>query len=197
MGRTHLHTIIQPTESTCGPASIKQTLAIFGKRASLSKLTILCKTTSYGTSTKNMIRALNLLGFSVMTIENASLTHILSSLRYTPLKPKAVIVDYLYDSPKESQNWKQSGHWAVVSTYRARESKIVLFDSNSGKKKSYNWLDFRARWRDFDLKRKQSFIGKKSYTYIKKWQRQMALIVAGDQDHLPNFKLSSVTVSTP
>ena len=97
MGRSHITPIKQPDDTTCGPAALKLALTILGKRRSLSTLIELCKTTRNGTSTKNMITAVNKLGFPALVVEYATLHHLQSALKYTPNAPRAVLVSYLYD----------------------------------------------------------------------------------------------------
>lgn len=195
MGRTHVRPILQPDEITCGPASIKHVLEMFGKRKSLRSLIALCKPTRNGTSAKNMIRALSTLGFVVMSVEKATLKHLISALKHNSTKPRAVIVSYLYyDESDTGDKWMQTGHWAAVSSFSASRNRIVLFDSYFGKRKSYTWSDFRERWMDYDLIRRKFTAKKKSYRYIKKWQRQMAIIIAKDMAHLPAFRSPHVQI---
>ena len=197
MGRKHVNPIIQPDDSSCGPASIKHALEILGKRKSLTSLKTLCKTTRNGTTVKNMIITLNKLGLHVMKVENASLRHLTGALRYTPNQHRAVIVNYLYDCDNEKDNWRESGHWATVSFYSAREGRIVLFDSYTGKKKSYLWKNFIQYWKDYDLKRKRTSKRRSTYTVIKKWQHRLMLVVAKDADCLPEYSIETSKVFSP
>lgn len=194
MGRSKVTTILQPTDYTCGPASVKHALAVLGKRKSMSFLTKLCKTSRNGTTTKNMIQAMNALGLSVLTVEKATLRHMTSALKHSPKTPRAVIVDYLYTlkDAQDDEPWLESGHWAAVSSYRARDSKIVLFDSYSGTKKSYFWSDFRERWFDFDIVKKKLTDGSNTYKSFRRWQKQLLLVVASDEKHLPKFRTPGV-----
>lgn len=193
MGRSHVRTITQPDEVSCGPVSIKHALEVFGKKKPLTTLIALCKTTRNGTSAKNMIHALNELGFAVLAIEKANLKHLTSALRHTSSKPRAVIVSYLYADDAEDAGWKESGHWAAVSSFSASKNKIVLFDSYYGTRKSYTWSDFRARWMDFD-KKKRRIPSEKTFRYVKKWQKQFALIIAKKESHLPKFKIRTANI---
>ena len=188
MGRTAVKVTTQKTDASCGPASIKHALEIFGLKKSERTLQKLCKTTRNGTSTLNMISALKRLGYAVMAIEHATLRHITGALKYSPLKPRAVIVSYLYESDNaKSSADVDSGHWATVYTYRANKSRIVLFDSYTGTKKSYVWSTFTSIWKDYDRVRK-TFSGRsKRIKLIRKWQHKLMLIVAKDVHHLPNF----------
>lgn len=204
MGRSHVTPIQQPDDTTCGPTALKHALAIFGKRKSLSDLMELCGTNRNGTSTKNMIRAANKLGFSVLIVEYATLHHLQSALKYNPNQLRAVLVSYLYDLDEKDRPHADSGHWAAVSSYMASKSRIVLFDSASAQKKSYDWSDFRSRWMDFDLKRRN--IGKrpasrrgkkKHFQLIRHWQQQLLFVMARDPAHLPKFTIDTAHVFTP
>lgn len=188
MGRTHVTPIQQPTDFTCGPSAMKIALHIFGIHKSLESLIKLCKTTRNGTTTKNLIHAWNSFGFSVLAVEYSTLTHLQSALKYSSNTLRAVMVSYLYDLDTRYRPHPDSGHWAVVSSYAASKNRIVLFDSASNTRKSYNWQDFRERWTDFDWKRKK--VGGKGHTFklIRHWQPQLMLVVAKDPKHLPNFK---------
>ena len=191
MGRSHITPIKQPDDTTCGPAALKLALAILGKRRSLSTLIELCKTTRNGTSTKNMIAAVNKLGFPALVVEYATLHHLQSVLKYSPNEPRAVLVSYLYDLDEKEEPHPDSGHWAVVSSYSARNSRIVLLDSASGKKKSYPWKEFRDRWMDYDLKRKKIKKGKKEFKLVRRWQEQLMMVIARDEKNLPKFTIQT------
>ncbi len=197
MGRSHITPIHQPDDTTCGPAALKLALAILGKRRSLSSLIALCKTTRNGTSTKSMIAAVNKLGLPTLVVEYATLHHLQSVLRYSPNEPRAVLVSYLYDLDEKDVPHPESGHWAVVSSYSARNSRIVLLDSASGKKKSYPWKEFRDRWMDYDLKRRKIKKGKKEFKLVRRWQEQLMMVVARDKDFLPKFKISTAKLFKP
>lgn len=186
--------IQQPDSTTCGPAALKHALAILGKRKSLEYLIDLCKTNRNGTSTRNMIAAANKLGFSVLAVEFATLHHLQSALRYPPNQVRAVLVSYLYDLDYKDRPHPDSGHWAVISSYSARKSRIVLLDSSTGKKKSYSWVAFRDRWRDFDLKRKKLHKRGRRFQLVRRWQEQLMLVIAKDEDNLPNFKIDTARV---
>lgn len=190
MGRTHINTIKQPDENTCGPVSIQHALAIFGQKKSVTSLTRLCRTTSYGTTTNNMIRALRKLKFHVLSVEKATLTHVLSALRTSPNVPRAIIVSYVYDSVASDD-----GHWATVCSYRASQSRIVLFDSYTGKRKSYAWVDFCARWKDYELRKRK--ITSRTFRFIKKWRQRPMLVVASTSNNLPSFQMRSAKIHTP
>ena len=197
MGRSHAIPIRQPDDTTCGPAALKLGLSILGKRKSLSTLIELCKTNRNGTSTKNLVRAVNKLGFSVLLVEYATLHHLQSALKYTANEPRAVLVSYLYDLDEKDVPHPDSGHWAVVSAYMASTSRIVLLDSASGKKKSYNWSDFRSRWMDYDLKRHK--VGKRGnhFKLVRKWQNQLLMVISKDADNLPTFKIPTSKIFEP
>lgn len=197
MGRSHVTPLQQPDDTTCGPTALKHALSMFGKRKSLDHLMELCGTNSNGTSTKNMIRAATKLGFSVLAVEYATLHHLQSALKYKPKELRAVLVTYLYDLDEKENLQPESGHWAAVSSYMASKSRIVLLDSSSGKKKSYDWSDFRTRWIDYDLKKQKVSKGKKQFRFIKKWQQQLLLVMAKDPSHLPKFRMSTSKLFTP
>jgi len=197
MGRKHVKLIMQPDDTTCGPASIKHALNVLGIRKSLSSLVTLCKTSRNGTSTKNMISAVTKLGLSVMAVENATLRHLQSALKYPPSSPRAALVSYLYDLDEKDTPHIESGHWAVVASYLSAKSRIVLLDSASGKRKSYNWSDFRTRWFDYDFKRRKLHKRGKKFRLVKSWQPQLLLIIAKTEDALPKFRISTAHIFTP
>lgn len=197
MGRSHITPIQQPDDTTCGPAALKLALAVLGKRRSLSSLIKLCKTTRNGTSTKHMIAAVNKLGLPVLIVEYATLHHLQSVLRYSPNEPRAVLVSYLYDLDEQDKPHPESGHWAVVSSYSARNSRIVLLDSASGKKKSYPWKEFRDRWMDYDLKRKKIKQGEKQFKLVRRWQQQLMMVIAKEDSVLPKFKIATAKLFLP
>ncbi len=189
MGRTSVKVITQKNDSSCGPASIKHALEIFGLKKSETTLQKLCKTTRNGTSTANMITALRRLGYAVMAVEYATRRHLTSALRYSQLKPRAVIVSYLYGSNHGlSASDIDTGHWATVYTYRVNKQRIVLFDSYSGTKKSYVWKTFTSLWKDYDRVRKTISRSNRRIKLIKKWQHRLMLVVAKDIRHLPKFR---------
>ena len=187
MGRTSVKVITQKDDVSCGPASLKHAMEIFGFRKSVTYLQSLCNTTKNGTSTANMIRAIRRLGYAVLTVEYATLTHLTSALKHTPRKPRALIVSYLYGEDDEIST-VESGHWATVSSYNARDGKIVLFDSYSGTKKSYVWKFFRTLWKDYDRVRKPIFKLKRQIRIVRKWQHKLLLVVAKDVQDLPKFR---------
>lgn len=197
MGRSHVKPIQQPDDTTCGPVALKHALAIFGRRKSLDSLMELCGTNRNGTSTKNMIRAANKLGFSVLVVQYATLHHLQSALKYLPNQVRAVLVSYLYDLDEKDRPHPDSGHWAVVSSYRASRSRIVLLDSASAAKKSYDWSDFRARWMDFDLKRRKISAHSRHFKLVRRWQQQLLLVMARHPEDLPRFHISTSKVFTP
>lgn len=197
MGRSHITPIEQPDNTTCGPAALKMALEILGKRKSLSALIDLCKTNRNGTSTKNMIAAVNGLGFSVLVVEYATLHHLQSALKYPPKEPRAVLVSYLYDLTRDDEPHPDSGHWAVVSAYSARNSRITLLDSASGQKRSYAWKAFRDRWMDYDLKRKRLKKRGRKFQLVRRWQNQLLMVIANNQSNLPKFTIATSNVFLP
>ncbi len=188
MGRSHAKPIQQPDDTTCGPSALKIALTIFGVKKSLASLIDLCKTNGNGTSTKNLIHAINSLGFSVLAVEYSTLSHLQSALRYTQNNLRAVMVSYLYDLDEKERPHPDSGHWATVASYLPSKNRIVLLDSATAKHKSYDWQDFRNRWFDFDLKRKKLTKTGKRFKLVRHWQPQLMLIIARDTKHLPQFE---------
>jgi len=197
MGRKHVLPIQQPDSTTCGPASIKIALEIFGKRKSLASLAELCKTTKNGTTTTNMIKAVNKLGYAAEVVEYASLHHLQSALRYPASRMRAILVTYLYDLDEKDSPHPDSGHWAVVSSFSSSKSRIILLDSATNKKKSYDWADFRTRWMDYDLKRKRVSKRGKKFKLVRKWQQQLMMVIAKREDDLPWFRIDTSRVFAP
>ena len=157
----------------------------------------LCHTNRNGTTTRNMIRAANRLGFSVLIVEYASLHHLASALKYKSITMRAILVSYLYDLDDRDKPHPDSGHWAVVSSYLSAKSRIVLLDSASGKKKSYDWTDFRSRWMDYDLKRRKISGRRKHFKLVRRWQQQLLFIMARDPSDLPKFRIETSKLFTP
>lgn len=197
MGRSHAKPIQQPTNYTCGPAALKTAFHIFGMQKSLDSLIKLCKTTRNGTTTNNLIQACTATGFSVLAVEYATLTHLQSALKYNPGNQRATLVSYLYDLDKKNRPHPDSGHWAVVSSYSASKNRIVLLDSASNTKKSYNWQQFRSRWKDYDWKRKKTSQEGKKFRLIRHWQPQLMIVIAKKKEHLPRFSIETSKVFTP
>lgn len=197
MGRSHVTPIRQPSDSTCGPASLKLALKILGLRKSLTELTSLCKTNRNGTSTKNLIKAMQKLGLWVLAVEYANLHHLQSALRYPSNNPRAVLVSYLYDLDEKDRPHPDSGHWATVAAYLAAKSRIVLLDSSTAQKKSYDWEDFRGRWMDYDLKRKKLKRRGKKFRLVRRWQQQLLLVIAREATNLPKFNIDTAKIFAP
>lgn len=197
MGRSHIKPIKQPDDTTCGPASLKHAMHILGRRVSMTRLIRLCKTGRNGTSTKHMIMAANKLGLSVLVVEYATLKHLQSALRYRSREQRATLVSYLYDLDDKYEPQPESGHWAVVASYLSSKSRIVLFDSASGKRKSYDWSQFRDRWWDYDYKRKLLKKNGQKFRLVRKWQPQLMMVVARDPESLPYFRTDTARVFIP
>jgi len=198
MGRSHVTPIQQPTNYTCGPSSLKTALHVLGIHRSLPTLIKLCKTSRRnGTATKNLIAAMNGLGLSVLAVEYADLRHIISSLHYPKNKVRAVMVSYLYDLDEKNRPHPDSGHWATVSSYFASKSRIVLFDSATGKRKSYDWAEFRERWMDFDYKRRKLKRRGRKFRLIRHWQPQLLLVIAKNKNYLPTFRIETSELFLP
>lgn len=191
MGRTKVKIHEQMDTYTCGPAALKTALHVLGIRRSFRYLKQICKTTKKeGTTEIKMINAVNKLGLTVMVVTNANLRHLQSSLKYSPLKPRAVIVDWLQDLGD-----MESGHWSTVATYSSRNSRIVLFDPSYGARRSFNWQEFsNQRWIDYRWVKKG--VGTKA-KQVRKWNRKLMLIIAKSPVNLPKFKSSTVKVFTP
>jgi ABC-type bacteriocin/lantibiotic exporter with double-glycine peptidase domain len=195
MGRSSVKVITQKNDVSCGPASLKHALEIFGSRKSEAYLQRLCKTNGNGTSTANMIQALVQLGYAVLSVEHATLRHLTSALKYSPTKPRAVIVSYLYGTNDSwSQEVRETGHWATVYSYRASSGRIVLFDSYTGTKKSYVWDMFKKAWKDYDRIRKPISRITKKIKLFRKWQHRLLLIVANDVRDLPKFRIQTAKI---
>lgn len=197
MGRTHVTTIQQPDDRTCGPVSIKHALTILGKRKSLEHVIQLCRTNRNGTTVNNMVTAVNKLGFPVLLVEYATLRHIQSALKYPPNHPRAVLVSYLYDLDEKDEPHPDSGHWATVASYRNDKSRIVLLDSASAQKKSYEWGQFRNRWFDFDLKRKRLHKRGRKFQLVRRWKSQLMMVIARKADDLPKFTIETREIFLP
>lgn len=197
MGRRHLKPIQQPDDTTCGPVALKHALELFGKRKSLEILMELCNTNRNGTSTKNMIKAANKLGFSVLLVQYATLSHLQSALKYTPNQHRAVLVSYLYDLDEKDRPRPDSGHWALVTSYSASKSRIYLLDSSKAQRTSYDWTDFRSRWMDFDFKRRKVGSRGKHFQLVRNWQQQLLFIMAKNPEDLPDFGIATSKVFTP
>lgn len=197
MGRSHISPTQQPTDVTCGPTALKTALKILDIHTSLESLIKLCKTTRNGTSTHNIIRAINSLGLPVLAVEYATLTHIQSALKYSPNNVRAVLVSYLYELDEKNRPHPDSGHWAAVSSFSASKNKIVLFDSASKTKKSYYWQEFRRRWKDYDWKRKKITARSYKFRLVRHWQPQLMLILAKDAESLPSFSIPTSKLFLP
>lgn len=198
MGRSRLQPIKQPDDVSCGPTSIKTVLQMLGKNKPLPELTTLCRTNRNGTSTKNMIAAINKIGLTVMVVENSTLKHVQGALKSSIGHLRGVIVSYLYRLDENRQPKQTSGHWAAISGFSASQSRIYLLDSYSGRKISYPWAEFRERWRDYDLKRKNGpGPNSTSFRYIKHWQRQLMLVIANSKADLPRFRMKTVRIYEP
>lgn len=197
MGRSHVKPIQQPDDTTCGPVSLKHALSVLGMRVSVTRLIQLCKAGRNGTSTKHMIEAANKLGLSVLVVEYATLHHLQSALKYRSKELRATLVSYLYDLDEKSEPHPESGHWAMVSSFLASKSRIVLLDSSIGKHKSYAWSEFRERWYDYDLKRKKLKKRGRKFRLVRRWQSQLMLVVARDPESLPYFRTETARVYIP
>jgi ABC-type bacteriocin/lantibiotic exporter with double-glycine peptidase domain len=183
MGLSKAKTYSQPNDFTCVPSSLKTALEILGQRRSLNYLTRLCKTTRNGTSLKNLVKAANKLGLSVMAIEKASLRHVKSTLNHPSNQPRAIIVNYLY---KDHQPEEETGHCSTVAGFSHNHRRIILFDPYAGQKKSFTWTDFLDRWYDYEVIHRRKI-----------WQIRLMIIFARQPDHLPKFKITTAKVFLP
>ena len=189
MTRSRITPIQQPNDDSCGPVALKMALSLLGKRASVKRLIRLCQTTKNGTTTNNMIRAIRKLGLPAILMEKTTLRHLLSSLRTTSMQKRAVLVSYLYATGDDNQPNPDSGHWAVVSSFEPATGRIVLLDSYTGGKTSYNWLEFRRRWIDENFKRRRLSGAKSKYRLIRKRERQLMIVVSREANQLPKFHI--------
>lgn len=185
MTRSRTTPIKQPDENSCGPAALKMAMTILGKRASISSMIRLCKTNKNGTTTNNMILAIRSLKLAALVLEKTTLRHLLSSLRTSSLQKRAVLVSYLYAKDRNPD----SGHWAVVSSFKPATGRIVLLDSFTGQKTSYSWLEFRKRWIDETLRRR--YFSARKYRFIHKQEKQLMIVLAREAEHLPKFTIPS------
>lgn len=193
MSRSHVTPLQQPDEDSCGPVALKMALTILGKRISTAKLIELCRTNTNGTTTNNMIRAIKKLGIPALVVEKTTLNHLLSALGKSRQK-RAVLVSYLYAMDEDDNPKPDSGHWAVVSSYKPSTSRIVLLDSYAGQKTSYQWNDFRKRWIDETLKRRK--MGKRGgkYKLIHKAEKQLMIVLSTHVESLPKFQIASAKI---
>jgi len=187
MGRSKIKAFPQPDDISCGPATLKTTLRIFGIHKPFSEINRLCKTNKNGTSLPNFIRAARQLGISVLSKEWATLTHLKSSLKNQPGFFRAVVVDYLY---QDKEPYEETGHYAVVAGFSTKKNRITIFDSSTGSKKSYSWKDFLSRWYDYDFRRIKNKKSDRHHMLYKKWHVRPLIVLAKHESHLPKFKNS-------
>jgi hypothetical protein len=107
------------------------------------------------------------------------------------------MVSYLYDLDEKNRPHPDSGHWATVSSYFASKSRVVLFDSATGKRKSYDWAEFRERWMDFDYKRRKLKRRGRKFRLIRHWQPQLLLVIAKNKNYLPTFRIETSELFLP
>ena len=195
MSRSKAKSHAQPDDYTCGPASLKTALDILGRRVSLTSLIPLCKTTKNGTSVKNLISAINHLGYPVLAVEWATLHHLQSALKYQLDQPRGVIVNYQEIDDGDPED--ESGHYATVAGYSSRDSRIILFDSYSGKKKSYKWTDFIDIWYDYDFRRIRRHHRGQQFKLTRRFYNRLLLIVTKDISHLPKYSISTAKLFEP
>src|SRR5690348_2834568 len=100
----------------CGPASIVNVAAAFGKKVSISRATKLAGTTEDGTDERGMLRALSKLGFEGTEFQTSSQAEAMSWLKGQLLigRPTILIVE-------------KNGHWAIAAGLLG--DRIVYVDS--------------------------------------------------------------------
>jgi ABC-type bacteriocin/lantibiotic exporter with double-glycine peptidase domain len=195
MSRSKAKPHSQPDNYTCGPASLKTALDILGRRIPLKDLISACKTTRNGTSVKNLIAAINQLGYPVMAVEWATLKHLQSALKTLPDRPRAVIANYQEIDVADAKG--ESGHYAAVAGFSARTSRIVLFDSFSGGKKSYKWTKFIDIWYDYDYRRIRQNRRRRQFRLARKFYNRLMLVIARHPAHLPRFTVPTAKLFLP
>jgi len=196
MSRSKAKPHFQPNDYSCGPAALKTALDIIGRRISLANLTRICRTTvKNGTSVKNLINAINRLGYPVLAIEWATLRHLQSALKTLSDQPRAVIVNY--QEIDAGDRIGESGHYATVAGFSARESRIILLDSATQQKKSYKWTKFIDLWYDYDYRRIKSGHRPRQFKLARKYYNRLMLVVAKKPQDLPKFTISSTKLFLP
>lgn len=165
---------------------------MLGRRVSVKELSALCQTNKNGTTTNKMIHAIKRLGLPALVVEKTTLRHLLSSLRASPNQKRAVLVSYLYADDDNDRPDYDSGHWAVVSSFKRSHGRIVLLDSYTGRKTSYNWLEFRRRWVDENMRRR--WLSRTKYRLIRKREKQLMIVVSRKIDHLPRFAIPTARI---
>ncbi len=180
---------IQPDDFSCGPASLKTALEILDKKYTLNELITACSTNRrHGTSVINLIKGINSLGYPVLAIEWATLRHLQSALKPIVDTPRAVIMNYQEYAPTVE---KENGHYATVAKFSSRTSRIFLFDTNVGGKKSYKWTDFIDIWWDFDYRRIKNSVRNRKFKLARKYYNRLMIIIAKKVEDLPVFKTPS------
>ena len=189
MGRSRVTPITQKDEYSCGPTALKTALKILDVRASLSKLIALSKPSKRnGTSIKNLLRTIKTFGLHTLAVEYSTLAHIKAALKTSDGIHCAVMLTYIYDLEHDGKIDPENGHWATVSGYKSDLGRIVLFDSYTGKRKSYPWQKFRYLWRDYEYKRHADNKTGRTFKLVKKWMPQFMLIIARSKEELPTFR---------
>lgn len=198
MGRSHVQPIKQPDEVSCGPATLQTILRIFDIHAPMPLLFELCRTNSQGTNTRNMIRAIRMLGFWVQYRKNGRLTDMKKALAQRQNNTCAVCVPYLYggshSNPKED-----SGHWATVASLGTQSKTITLFDSYEGKRKTYSWRNFRDRWWDYSMKKRPqtNTESPSKRKFSKLWKQGIMITVALRETSVPSTGQSTAKLFPP
>jgi ABC-type bacteriocin/lantibiotic exporter with double-glycine peptidase domain len=195
MSRSKTKPVKQPDEVSCGPASLKTALKIFDKKISFSKLINLCKTSNRGTSITKILQAIKKLGLSALFIKKATLKHINRTLSTGKPYVLVSLINYLYEDDDHGNPDPESGHWAVVASFSQTKKRIVLFDSYTGKRKSYAWPKFRLRWLDYDLQKRHINQPKQKFKFVRKWYHQPLIIVGCKSSHLPQYLYNSQKIA--
>lgn len=198
MGRSHVQPVKQPDEVSCGPATLQTILRIFDIHAPMPLLYELCRTNSQGTNTRNMIRAIRMLGFWVQYRKNGRLTDMKKALAKRRDNTCAVCVPYLYGGPHSNPK-EDSGHWATVASLGRESKTITLFDSYEGKRKTYSWRNFRSRWWDYSMKKRPTHTNKTQSRrkFSKQWKQGIMITVALRETSLPTSAGLKVKIFPP
>jgi len=130
----------QNRDYTCGPACLRMVLAYWGYETDEVSLSMLCGTTVFGTSAKQIINAARRLGFQCeygFNTQHASLTHALQN-EVPPII--SVDSDTLY------QRWQPTYTKHDIVLVEIRQSKIVYHDSEVGSNLSMSSDIFKEAW---------------------------------------------------
>jgi ABC-type bacteriocin/lantibiotic exporter with double-glycine peptidase domain len=191
MGRSKAKPIPQPDELTCGPTSLKMALEMLGIDRSLKSVIKLCRTNHKGTTIPNLARAAAKCGTYALTLQDATLRHLVSALKYPRAEPRAVIINYISRQTQNHTLHEDSGHYSTVLSYSAAKKRIYLLDPYTAQVRSFTWKNFLSRWFDMDYKKNSTGARRRVYT------NRAMIIVAKKADYLPDFKLLNQSVYFP